>query len=210
MERLLHDLERVVSTSLETAGVDILELAASDAQGLQRVLRTLSDYYARKGQCYLLRNDEQEDAATRLSRKYFLAKNDRNAICGVICVDPCAHEVRGLAHQFGLDASCLKRKVEFRRFVSLDEKRSPAVSTALMATAARWALMHEYRGVLALTRSVQRRFFMRFGLASLTPAAQPLVDRGDGEYWLMSGDWPSISVAAERFLHKNQTAMTAF
>ena len=209
VDRLQLDLERVVSVSLKSVGVDISEIASTDTQSLELVRRTLSDYYARMGQVYLLRHEAQEAYAARASRKYFVAKNARDSICGVICVDPGAHEVKGVAGEFGIDISCLDRMVEFRRFASFDELRSPAVSTALMASAARWAVMHEYRGVLALTRSVQRRFFMRFGLAGLTPASRKLADRNDGEYWLMKGDWPSISVAAERFLLSNKLTLAA-
>lgn len=88
--------------------------------------------------------------------------------------------------------------VEFSRLLSSDGSRTAWVGPALLADACRWSIEQGFAGIIAVTRRSQKRLFERFGLKARFEAPVKLKDRGEGEYWLMTGDWSAIYNAVVR------------
>jgi hypothetical protein len=175
-------------------GVVVDELPAVDANTL------LSAYYRRTNQTYLIEENAAAHVTEPASSVFWVARDASRAQRGVISTASSTSEISRLCSGAGIAVPDAQGYAEVKRFVTFGDAPNPGVPLGLMAAATRWCVRKEFRGIMALTRSIQARFFARFGLSSYVASSFNIPERQDAEYWLLHAEWATIERAADHCL----------
>ncbi|UXY15180.1 hypothetical protein N8I74_17990 [Chitiniphilus purpureus] len=181
--------------------------ATGPAVPLEQIIAHRNKTYLEHGLQYLIRSNTR--AGTLIehidSRSAHVWVTSRGEIAGSMRMTPFPFEIESVLPAGHHMTSPYLDHVEFGRLVT--SSRNSCIFEKLMALACHSAIIQEYKGIVAMCRSVQRRLFERYGLTPLTIDPITIENRANGAYWVMQATWSDLYSALEK--RKSVTPATA-
>jgi hypothetical protein len=151
--------------------------------------------YRRNGPAYLLSPSQQfiESRLAMRERSMLFVARDVHAIHSVLRATPFPFEASGIVPGAADALRDCREHVEINRFTSAVDKGATPAPLLLMVSACQWVLeQRAYAGLVGLTRLAQQRLFSRFGMRRVRREPFIVPQRGNGQYWLLKGEWQDI------------------
>jgi hypothetical protein len=186
--------------AMSTYGAGQVSLLAPGSS-LVEVNKFLAEQMTFHGQQYL-RSEEVIQiigALTIEERSAHFVVRQEGAIVAILRATPYPFELSRSTEQLRDEALSLSSYLEFSRlYVRQSAMARVWVGPMLLASAAEWAILNGFEGLVALSKMPQKRLYERFGLRPRWRESLVIPMRQNGEYWLMRGRWSEMYNSIKR------------